>query len=85
MKIRKLVIADLLLILGIFIIFSFLFSLEKAFMIMIPISVCIIEGTILIGLCIFIFSRFKGRYNKEKSLFIEEWNDTKEKVNRRYK
>ena len=85
MKIRKLVIADLLLILGIFIILSFFFFFERACMIMIPVSVCIIEGTILIALCIFIFSRFKGRYNKEKSLFIEEWNDTKEKVNRRYK
>lgn len=85
MKIRKLVIADLLLILVIFIILSFLFSLEKAIMILIPVSVCILEGTILIGLCIFIFSRFKGRYNKEKSFFIEEWNDTKEKINGRYK
>lgn len=75
---RRLVLSAVFLIISIFIVLMFFMSFQKAIILIIPVAVCVFGMTIIIGLIFFIANQFKEKFSREKKLFLEEFNETKD-------
>lgn len=76
--IRRLVLCAFSLIMIIFIVLMIFIPFKQAIILIIPVSVCIFGITIIVGLINFIAKQFNEKFNKEKKLFLEELNETKD-------
>ena len=77
MQKRYIVGIELVVLLVLFLLMSFFWSIQQAVLVIVHLSICTFEGTILIWLSCIITKRFKQKFNEQKKTFLEEFDKTK--------
>lgn len=62
----------------VFLLIFYLFIPDKIRIFFIPVTAILVEGYILLRICVFITRKFKSKCNREKAFFIEELNNVKD-------
>ena len=78
MQKRYIVGIELVVLLVLFLLMSFFWSIQQAILVIVPLGICTFEGTILIWLSCIITKHFKRKFNEQKETFIEEFDKTKD-------
>lgn len=77
MQKRYIVGIELVVLLVLFLLMSFFWSIQQAVLVIVHLSICTFEGTVLIWVSWMITKHFRQKYKEQKETFLEELDKTK--------